>query len=255
MILTPDYACLYMHSGSVVFLCREFIPFLPVGREFPNGPIDPPLLKDSAPEGFWEENCNELFGAASHISDLMRDLRVAGAAIHTPFAGLCAFTSALMQLYAAYFPSYVGPIASERAIEKAAESMKDLTRICDLWKLGEEWFNVLDTAKSLFSRVNSSRQAQQVQGSRDNYPELEDSINFGPLQGMPQHSPSMDRNCNKDDDRLENDPTETSLDIAIGSIDNLSVPYVFDFGNMDEDGYRLWSFWDDPHLLSTNHLG
>lgn len=238
---------------SLIFLCREYIPFLPVGETGPRGPIDPPLLTDLAPDSnFWVQNRDELFDAAAQISDLMKDLRHAGAPIYTPFTGLCAFTSTLMHFYAEAFPSFAGQHASASARARAGENIEYLKRICVLWRVGEEWLDVLETGKNLFSRVNSTRLEQAIERqSRENYPELEESINLASLGGMPplgtgQHSSQPDVQMVVEEQETVHDEAVLHPQQLLG---DEAPPFPFGSEGMDEQEWRLWSFWDDPHLL------
>ncbi|CAM1507321.1 Fc.00g069620.m01.CDS01 [Cosmosporella sp. VM-42] len=245
---------------SVVFLCREYIPFLPLGESGPRGPLDPPLLKDIAPVGFWEKNAAELFQATKYMTEMMRDLRRSDASIHTPFAGLCAFTSALMNLYAAAFPCMNGGSDPSASMSLVNGNMEDLKKICELWKLGEDWLDGVESARNLYSQVPVTRGSRLVRGSRDDYPELENSINLAQLKGMPvrrlsQASPTQ----------APETSVETSIPAPHRAEEPVNQPHHnsffmpeeggalqtgFDAGTMSDEGWRLWSFWDDPLLLS-----
>ncbi|KAF5626978.1 hypothetical protein F52700_8461 [Fusarium sp. NRRL 52700] len=93
---------------SLLFLCREFIPFSPVDEVKPRGPIEPPLLKARGPDSFWLQNVFDLYDAASQISSLLSDLEHVGCPLRTPFSGLCAFSSTLWSIYGAAFPNFMG---------------------------------------------------------------------------------------------------------------------------------------------------
>ncbi|KPM35820.1 hypothetical protein AK830_g10757 [Neonectria ditissima] len=140
----------------ILFLRREYIPFHPVGESKPRGPIEAPLLKTPGSDVFWKHNLTDLFHSATQISNLLKDLRRAGASLRTPFSGLCAFSSALMNLYAASFPEYMGFTRDETAVAEtqAEESMVDLREIGRLWKIADDWICVVDTAKGLFRRAS-----------------------------------------------------------------------------------------------------
>lgn len=217
---------------------------MPLEEIIPRGPIDPPLLKEYAPEGFWLQNRDELFDAAAQMSNIMRDLRHAGAAIHTPFTGLCAFVSALMNRYAVSFSQFVGPEFAGPAEERAAESVKDLRRICDLWPVGQGWLDVLSTAERLYSQVISSDKT--VDTARENHLELEASINLAPLSGMPTPVYSEPTHTKQ---RLDDDTPASIRTYPLELDPTLSMRLEND--GADAEGWRLWAFWDDPHLLST----
>ncbi|KAK7426243.1 hypothetical protein QQZ08_007273 [Neonectria magnoliae] len=138
-----------------LFLYREYIPFHPAGESKPRGPTEAPLLKAAGSDEFWKQNLTDLFHSATQISSLLRDLRRVGTSLRTPFSGLCAFSSALMNLYAASFSEYMGFTRDEIVVAEtqAEESMQDLREIGRLWKIAEDWIRVIDTANGLFRRV------------------------------------------------------------------------------------------------------
>ncbi|KAF5984227.1 hypothetical protein FCOIX_2730 [Fusarium coicis] len=140
---------------SLVFLCREFIPFSPVDEVKPRGPIEPPLLKARGPDSFWLQNVFDLYDAASQISSLLSDLEHVGCPLRTPFSGLCAFSSTLWSIYGAAFPNFMGftPSQTADADAQAERTMAVLVRIGKVWRLAEEWIDVLNTAKSIMTRA------------------------------------------------------------------------------------------------------
>ncbi|KAH7148268.1 hypothetical protein EDB81DRAFT_458161 [Dactylonectria macrodidyma] len=240
---------------SVLFLRREYIPFVPVGESKPRGPIEMPLLKSTGPDSFWETNLEELANSATQISNLLRDLRRANSSIRTPFSGLCAFSSGLMSLYAASFPKFMGysrEQTSQAEIE-AQESIRDLHETGRMWKIADEWIEVTDAARGLFSRVTSEKHGWKVRRSRYDYPELEESIHLVELKGMPQPTASVPETLTPIDGVMSGTDHEV-IEEEI-EVDHLESPKTFPediLSLMDEDEWRLWSFWDDPHLLPNS---
>ncbi|KAH6884804.1 fungal-specific transcription factor domain-containing protein [Thelonectria olida] len=244
---------------SLLLLCREYIPFLPVGELKPRGPIERPLLKAAGPDAFWSRNVVELFHAATQISNLLKDLRRAGAPLRTPFSGLCAFSSILLNHYAASFPSFMefAPDQVKQAESQAEESMHDLQETGRVWKVAQDWIEVAETAKSLFHRATGTN-GGAMKKSRYDYPDLEDSINLAQLKGMPR--PGFSGSA-PNSPPLNDSPTLTERreSTETGGVSVSGSPRMQHEGNwssvmnevMDEDEWRLWSFWDDPHLLST----
>ncbi|KAK7421470.1 hypothetical protein QQX98_002169 [Neonectria punicea] len=232
-----------------LFLYREYIPFHPAGESKPRGPIEAPLLKAAGSEEFWKQNLTDLFYSATQISNLLRDLRRAGTSLRTPFSGLCAFSSALMNLYAASFPEYMGFTRDETAVAEtqAEESMQDLREIGRLWKIAEDWIRVVDTAKGLFRRAISQSQGA-MRMSRYDHSDLEESIHLAHLKGMPESATSSLK-TGTTPTRHETD--EQALDPGHSASPGVH-PEVPSFNElMGEDEWRLWSFWDDPHMLPT----
>jgi hypothetical protein len=200
----------------------------------------------------------------------MKDLNNIDIAMHTPFTGLCVFTAALLNGYAETFPHMHRPGEQELRRQLAAENLADLEKIGKLWKLGEEWVQVIGAAQNLYDRVINSR-AQSISRCRCDYPELEKSVHYAPIGGLygdkldgsprgvdteqngARASPAYSRRCS----------TRVLQDKATGQSQDQSSdqPVLDPFAGYDadvtSDDWRLWSFWDDPHLLSwdTSTIG
>lgn len=114
------------------------MPFLPRGDMEPRGPIDPPLLGTVAPPGWWENGSWETFDAAACITNMLQELEDATAALMTPFAGFCAFSAGIGNLYVSSFPRMnLGKSPDAATLARANKSY--LHRFKELWKIGEAW--------------------------------------------------------------------------------------------------------------------
>ncbi|KAI0120101.1 hypothetical protein GGR51DRAFT_496357 [Nemania sp. FL0031] len=248
----------------LIFLRREYIPLLPIAEREPRGPIDPPFYSEEAPPGWWRQNTDELFEATAQVSYIMRDLNSLDIALHTPFTGLCVFTAALINGYAVSFPHMHR--LEERDLRKqlAAENLADLEKIAKLWKLGEEWVQVISAAQNLYDRfINNA--APSISRSRRDYPELENSVHYAPIGGL--YSDKRDNTCRCPETRqkvhscrrpakvTQKRETEQSQDQS--SDQSAPDPFAGYDTDITSDDWRLWSFWDDPHLLSwdTSTIG
>ncbi|KAI1284517.1 hypothetical protein F5Y07DRAFT_346812 [Xylaria sp. FL0933] len=255
----------------IIFLRREYIALLPIAEREPRGPIDPPFYSEEAPPGWWRQNTDELFGAAAQISYIMRDLNNLDIALHTPFTGLCVFTAALMNRYVVTFPNMHHPEEHELRRQLAEENLADLEKIAKLWKLGEEWVQVIGAAQNLYDRVTSNC-AQSVSHSRSDYPQLEKSVNYAPIGGLYGHG--RDDSYRRPDTRLKvreaaslahphrcaTRARETAEQVQDQLSDQSASADPFAWqenAGITGDDWRLWSFWDDPHLLSwdTSTIG
>lgn len=142
------------------------------------------------------------------------------------------------------------PSQTSDADAQAERTMAVLVRIGKVWRLAEEWIDVLNTAKSIMTRFSEGR---RIKRSRYDYPELEDSIHLAPLQGMPRQTFDKPAGLVSADDgsklhQLVAGDAEQGVDTdGLGFLEETS-------GNefVDEDWWRLLSFCDDPHLLSTS---
>lgn len=131
-------------NPSVLFLNREYIPFLPTVESEPKGPVDPPLLEGVAPEGWWENRAHDIFQAAAHITEILQELSNLDSDLLTPFAGFCAFSAGTMNLYIAKFPS-MNLGRSVSAASMAESNIKFLNQLKELWKMGTGWVCFLST--------------------------------------------------------------------------------------------------------------
>ncbi|KAI1419779.1 hypothetical protein F5Y12DRAFT_720304 [Xylaria sp. FL1777] len=255
----------------MIFMRREYIALLPIAEREPRGPIDPPFYAEEAPPRWWRQNTDELFEAAAQISYIMRDLNSLDIALHTPFTGLCVFTAALMNRYVVTFPNMHHPEERELRRQLAEENLADLEKIAKLWKLGEEWVQVISAAQNLYDRLTSSC-AQSISRCRCDYPELEKSVYYAPIGGLYGHG--RDDAYRRPDTRLkireaslahphrcsiramQCRETEQSKDHQ-PSDQPAADPLAWHDAEITDDDWRLWSFWDDPHLLSwdTSAIG
>lgn len=129
---------------SIVILYREYIPFIPMYLANLRGPVEPPLLEQDTPAGWWEEYAAVLFDAATQISSISADMKAADMPLQTPIVGYSVFSAASMHVYLASFP-WVDPVSSSKSnAEKLSEQDLDYLRdFADIWPLGKIWVSVL----------------------------------------------------------------------------------------------------------------
>ncbi|CAI0643289.1 unnamed protein product [Colletotrichum noveboracense] len=123
---------------NLLYYQREYFPFLPALEDPPKGPIDPPLLEDEAPPGYWDESAREFFGAAQHLGSILQEASDCGVAVMTPFAGFCAFSSCFVNLYGFTFPRITLGYAP-RAEELMNTGIEYLKSFSEVWDLGDGW--------------------------------------------------------------------------------------------------------------------
>ncbi|RDW57296.1 hypothetical protein BP5796_12746 [Coleophoma crateriformis] len=124
----------------ILFLNREYIPFLPTSESEPQGPVDPPLLQAASPDGRWAERANELFHAAACITNILEDLEELDRPLATPFAGFCAFSIATMNIYVAAFPR-MNMGRSPNADISAELHLIYIDKFRHVWKIGNGLVN------------------------------------------------------------------------------------------------------------------
>ncbi|EEA24966.1 hypothetical protein TMatcc_008068 [Talaromyces marneffei ATCC 18224] len=163
-----------IYHVSMLFLCREYIPFLPTSNSRPCGPVDPPLLEELAPSGWWEDRANDLFSASSNITALLSELKREGAPLLTPFAGFCAFSAATMNIYVACFPQM------NLGRSKGRESDLDvdlayLDEFQERWPMGAGWWATIQRIRDLYQRASEDR-SRYAGKTRADFIRLETSI-------------------------------------------------------------------------------
>ncbi|KAK3714955.1 hypothetical protein LTR37_007445 [Vermiconidia calcicola] len=102
----------YTLVHTVYLLCqialhREYVPFMPIRCEKPEGPLDPPLFpadKYDVTPSFWEKSARECFKAARDIVDLARSCQEWSALVETPIVGFAIYTVAFVGVYCINFP-------------------------------------------------------------------------------------------------------------------------------------------------------
>lgn len=95
-----------LHSLCLIVLHREYVPFVPIRCERPEGPLDDPFTPDQTeiPAGFWEESARQLFKAGRDIMDLVQACQSRGLLVETPILGFGLYTVAFVGVYAINFP-------------------------------------------------------------------------------------------------------------------------------------------------------
>ncbi|KAH8901122.1 hypothetical protein GQ53DRAFT_614883, partial [Thozetella sp. PMI_491] len=159
---------------SLLFLGREYIPFLPTIESEPSGPVDPPLLPLEPPPGWWAERANELFAASANITLLLHELESADAVLQTPFAGFCSFSAATMNLYVLFFPR-MNLGRSENLPSILAMNLQYLDHFRKVRLMGEGWWVTIQHCQALYE--HASQDSQLFHGrTRADFAALEYSI-------------------------------------------------------------------------------
>jgi hypothetical protein len=117
------YASMHtLYSLCQIMLHREYIPFLPLRCEKPEGPLDEPTFpreKFQAPNGFWEESAECIFKAARDIVEIVRTCQDNNALPESPQIGFAVWQAAFVCVYVTHFPlmdaSYTLHQAPERS--------------------------------------------------------------------------------------------------------------------------------------------
>ncbi|KFA49855.1 hypothetical protein S40293_01232 [Stachybotrys chartarum IBT 40293] len=102
---TCMYVSLHMLSSlSQIILNREWLPFIPLQCQYPEGIADSTMAHaGQAPGGYWEDTADRVFRAARRVADLVEIARD-----KLPYSSLTMFTTwtaRFVSLYAQHFPS------------------------------------------------------------------------------------------------------------------------------------------------------
>jgi hypothetical protein len=101
------YASMHtLYSLCLIMLHREYIPFIPLRCDKPQGPLDEPTFpknRFNAPEGFWEDSAERMFKAAKDIVDIVRTCQDNNALPESPQIGFAVWQAAFVCVYAIHF--------------------------------------------------------------------------------------------------------------------------------------------------------
>ncbi|KAF5517174.1 putative transcriptional regulatory protein [Colletotrichum aenigma] len=227
-----------LYYQSIMMLHREYFPFLPALEDPPKGPIDPPLLEDEAPPGYWDESAREFFGAAQHLGSILQEASDCGVAVMTPFAGFCAFSSCFINLYGFTFPRITLGYAP-RAEELMNAGIDYLKSFSEVWDLGDGWLKTIQSGSLMYKRVISNN--HRYRGlSRFNFNVLHQSVHeFRVVDRSAQHLEEIN---NAERNSMGAAEGDTSSDKEQQNPPAFSAQALIDpDGNIDDQG--LWPNW------------
>ncbi|KAI0840859.1 fungal-specific transcription factor domain-containing protein [Hypoxylon sp. FL0890] len=99
------YVLLHMlRCVCLIMLHREYIPFVPVRCERPEGPLDKPIPKGSPPEGFYISSAEQVFKAAREIVELVEICQRKDKLPQSTIVLFAVWTAGFCGLYAVHFP-------------------------------------------------------------------------------------------------------------------------------------------------------
>ena len=160
---------------SLIFLHREYIPLIPHSTSCPRGPIDPPLLLEEAPAGWWDRGAQALLAAASNIIHIMQELDSRRVYFQTPFTSFCVFSAMTTLAYAIAWPHMVPGLDLQLSSNMYSWGSAWLRRSCKLWKVSNGWYRTTLTIYQVYMQVKvDPLQLANVRG--DVFPELEENI-------------------------------------------------------------------------------
>jgi len=170
----------YTLIHTVYLLCqialhREYVPFLPIRCEKPEGPLDPPLFspdKYDVPDGFWEDSARECFKSAREIMDLVRSCQEWSVLVETPIIGFAIYTVAFVGVYCINFPQ-MDPggfmctpksqqqkndgtrVRESKGFEAARKALEMLGQMRTKLHMADGWFSTINRMHKYLRRMKS----------------------------------------------------------------------------------------------------
>jgi hypothetical protein len=160
---------------SLIFLHREYIPLIPYSTSCPRGPVDPPLLLEEAPAGWWDRSAQALLEAASNIIHIMQELDSRRIYFQTPFTSFCVFSAMTTLAYAIAWPHMVPGLDGQLSSNLYSWGSAWLRQSCKLWKVSNGWYRTLLTMYQAYMQVKVDP-LQHATVRWDVFPELEENI-------------------------------------------------------------------------------
>lgn len=164
-----------LYHLSLIFLYREYMPLIPHSTSHPRGPVDPPLLLEEAPAGWWERSAQLLLEAASNIVQVMQELDSRRISFQTPFTSFCVFSATTALAYAIAWPHMVPGLDYQRSSTLHSWGSAWLRQSCRLWKVSNGWYRTMLTISQVYMEVKEDP-SQVANVRRDIFPELEENI-------------------------------------------------------------------------------
>ncbi|TVY52771.1 putative transcriptional regulatory protein, partial [Lachnellula cervina] len=247
-----------LYYVCILFLNREYIPFLPSSTSKPQGPIDPPLLKATSPDNWWSERAADLFHAAKCITTILDELNEVDSPLITPFAGFCAFSAATMNLYVAAFPQ-MNLGRSKDATALAEHNIAYLDKFRQIWKIGAGWWKTIEQTRSLYTHAMTDRSLFKGK-TRVDFEALEASIHdysgaSSVEEVIQEFGPPMDPGEVDDGDQAAAISLQELSSAGIHQQRNLpeqTQPREIDDPALAEYGIwnEVWPMWGEQQLLS-----
>ncbi|KAE8420898.1 hypothetical protein BDV36DRAFT_281126 [Aspergillus pseudocaelatus] len=160
---------------NLILLHREYIPFVPQLINRPQGPIQPPLLVEEAPLGWWDQSAQELFAAASNIIQIMQELNKGGTQFQTPFTCFCVFSAASTLCYAKTWPYMAPGLDPQTSSTMFSWASAWLSQACKFWKVANGWYRTNLTLCQLYTQIKMDP-TQLLDVRRDVFTVLEENI-------------------------------------------------------------------------------
>ncbi|KAL2838089.1 hypothetical protein BJY01DRAFT_220227 [Aspergillus pseudoustus] len=161
---------------NLIFLHREYTPFIPQPSNHPQGPVDPPLLTEEAPVGWWDQSAQTLLASASNVVRIMQELDRRGVQFQAPFTSFCVFTAATTLAYMDAWEYMAPGIDRQLSSELFTWASSWLHRSCKVWRVATGWYRSLLALRQLYTQAKSDPRRFLRGVGAEKLPALEESI-------------------------------------------------------------------------------
>lgn len=162
-----------LYHVTLIFLHREYLPFLPHRVARPQGPIDPPLLPHTHPAHWWESSSQTLFKSAVAIVDIIHELELNDVQLRTPLMGFWVYTAVFALHYGHHWPHMTCGMADMQGkYEWALPWLRELSHV---WRICAGWTKTIENLELLYTGIKEDVMRYLAVG-RDSFVDLEDNV-------------------------------------------------------------------------------
>lgn len=186
--------CLYYLS--VIFLNREFFPFLPYETDKHVGPTEPPLLPSPPTETYWQDSARACFGSTRKLGEILNTLveheltqpegtESKNAVMYTPFYAFTAFVCAIHANYGTQFYwmdpdhyKYVNDANSLNNLQTCYNKMLSFLQLKeDSCLVTKNWLGMVLKVQEMYKFVSGNKdRARQFDWGKNNFRKMKDSM-------------------------------------------------------------------------------
>lgn len=152
----------------MIYIIREYIPFITHSTESPCGPIEPPILLKPMDTDYWETSANECFQSVRSLSyilgtllDMYSEEELQGSSSSytgNQFYCFCSFTAAIQGMYGSKFswmdPKHESDVNSTLNLANCSLRMfVFLETKQEYVTVAENWYNIVNKVMDLYDFV------------------------------------------------------------------------------------------------------
>jgi hypothetical protein len=199
-----------LYSLCMIMLHREYLPFIPLRCQEPEGPLDAPTFpkKKYHAGNFWRESAAKICQAARDIVDIARTCQDSNALPESPQMGFAVYQAAFVSLYILHFPQMDtenhlheacdGPFDGDIRLGRyTAMTVKILKEMIPRSRMAKGYVKTLTKMNEYFRGIESEyrtrfgKSQRFVGGGLEQYKMLEKELKeFGALEDTDRSIPS-----------------------------------------------------------------